>query len=366
MLLDGLLRVLAALASIVFGRPPFGVGCFRARLSARPFAALRARPCSPLARCRPHGPALLAFALLAGGALPAQVTVTARVDSTRMYIGDQQNFYLQLLVSPDTRIEQVDLSALHQPPIEVVRETPWDTTAQGRGLRLDKTLRFTVWDSGHVRLPRVPVVFRYRDQPDTAWSLAIPIEVALVLPDTSGLAPIKPILEEPARWTDYLPWIIVAGIVVLLALLLWWWQRRGQPRPTAPAPPPRPPHEVALEALDRLRKRKLWQQGLVKEYYFELSRILRAWLEARYDILALESTTGEIISALRQKGVLPEERLAWLHRTLQLADMVKFAKAEPEPSQHVAIMDETVAFIEATRPFDRPAAETNENGDADE
>ncbi len=366
MLLDRLLRVLAALAGFLFGRPPFGVGCFRARLSARPFAALRARPCSPLARCRPHGPALLAFAMVVASALPAQVTVTARVDSTRMYIGDQQNFHLQLLVSPEARIEQVDLSALHQPPLEVVRQTPWDTTAQGRGLRLDKTLRFTAWDSGRVVIPRVPVVFRYRDRLDTAWSLAIPIEVALVLPDTSGLAPIKPIIEEPPRWTDYLPWMIVAGAVVVLALLLWWWQRRDRPRLAAPVPPPRPPHELALDALDRLRKRKLWQQGQVKEYYFELSRILRAYLEARYDILALESTTGEIIAALRQKGVLSEEQLAWLHRTLQLADMVKFAKAEPEPSRHVAILDEAEAFIEATRPFDRSPAEANENGDADE
>ncbi|RMD76239.1 MAG: hypothetical protein D6818_00550 [Bacteroidetes bacterium] len=366
MLLDGLLRGLALLAGCLFGRPPFGVGCFRARLSARPFAALRARPCSPLARCRPHGPALILIALLSAAALPAQVTVTARVDSTRMYIGDQQNFYLQLLVSPDTRVEQVDISALNQPPLEVVQEAPWDTTAQGRGLRLDKMLRFTVWDSGRVVIPRVPVVFRQRDQRDTAWSLPIPIEVSLVLPDTSGLAPIKPIIEEPARWTDYLPWLVVAGLVVLLALLLWWWRRRSQPRPAAPAPPPRPPHELALEALERLRKRRLWQQGQVKEYYFELSRILRAYLEARYDILALESTTGEIIAALRQKGVLPEARLAWLHRTLQLADMVKFAKAEPEPSQHVAVMDEVVAFIEETRPFERPPAAANENDDADE
>ncbi len=304
--------------------------------------------------------------MVVASALPAQVTVTARIDSTRMYIGDQQNFHLRLLVSPDARVEQVGFSALHQPPLEVVQEMPWDTTALGRGLRLDKTLRFTAWDSGKVVIPRVPVIFRYRDQLDTAWSLAIPIEVALVLPDTSGLAPIKPIIEEPARWTDYLPWMIVAGIVVVLALWLWWWQRRGRPRPAAAGPPPRPPHELALEALDRLRKRKLWQQGQVKEYYFELSRILRAYLEARYDILALESTTGEIMAALRQKGVLPEERLTWLHRSLQLADMVKFAKAEPEPSQHVAIMDQAVAFIEATRPLDRSPAEANENGDADE
>ncbi len=292
---------------------------------------------------------MLWWFLAQAAALTAQVHITTRVDSTRMFIGDQQHLYVQVTAAPDTRIQHVDLSPLQRPPLELVGESAWDTTTQGRGFRLDKTLRFTAWDSGQVVIPRIPVVFHRRNQTDTAWSAPIPIELMLVLPDTAGLAPIKPIIEEPLHWTDYLPWFLTAAVVALAALALWWWQRGRHTHRTAPPPPPRPPHELALEALEALRRRKLWQQGEVKAYYFELSRILRAYLEERYHIPALESTTGEIVEALRRKHVLKAEQLAWLQHALQLADMVKFAKAKPSPTQHVALFDEVVSFVEATR-----------------
>ncbi len=300
---------------------------------------------------RKYAPKYLLLCLLLGSVryATAQVRVQARLDSTHMYIGDQQNLYLQILVSPQVQVQKADIQHMLPPPLEVVEQSPWDTTTQGRSLVLDKTLRFTAWDSGTVIIPRIPVVFQYREQRDTSWSAPLTLEIALVLPDTSGLAPIKPIIVEPARWTDYLPWLISAAIALVIGLALWWYQRKDRPAAIPHAPPPIPPYQQALAALQQLDQRKLWQQGQVKDYYYELSYILRAYLEARFGILALESTTAQIIAALREKDVLNSQQLEWLQHALHLADMVKFAKAEPPPTTHAALLSQAIAFVNETK-----------------
>ena len=87
----------------------------------------------------------------------------------------------------------------------------------------------------------------------------------------------------------------------------------------------------------------------MKDYYVELTDIVREYVEYRYRIPALESTTAELPVHLQRTGI-PQRETDRLLRILILADTVKFARARPLPDDHSRCMQDARAFLEATRP----------------
>ena len=79
----------------------------------------------------------------------------------------------------------------------------------------------------------------------------------------------------------------------------------------------------------------MWQQGEIKEYYSQLTDIARNYIEEAIEIPAMESTTSELITALKaaslkKKMTLSQETIrTCLERVLKQADLVKFAKSKP-------------------------------------
>ena len=120
-------------------------------------------------------------------------------------------------------------------------------------------------------------------------------------------------------------------------------------RRIAPPPAPKiPPHVVANKALVELGHRKMWQKGKFKAYYTELTSILRAYISGRWGIGALEMTTDEIIVALRDVE-MPSASRNDLIAILRTADMVKFAKAEPEAEENDENLNRALYFVENTK-----------------
>lgn len=105
---------------------------------------------------------------------------------------------------------------------------------------------------------------------------------------------------------------------------------------------------MALQKLAHLGDEKLWQKGEVKKYQSELTYIIREYLEGRYSIAALESTTSEIIGQLKSTLTDPSHQSS-LQRILQVADLVKFAKAKPEEEVHASFLEEAEGFVHATK-----------------
>ena len=139
--------------------------------------------------------------------------------------------------------------------------------------------------------------------------------------------------------------------------IVWYvrnkWQGRG--REVKPAPK-LPPHVIAIKALEELRNRKLWQNGKHKLYYSTLTEILRLYIEGRWAVGALEMTSDEIISALRDVDIKHDSR-SNLISILRTADMVKFAKALPEAEENEQLFNYAYYFVENTKSV---AAEHNE------
>ena len=92
--------------------------------------------------------------------------------------------------------------------------------------------------------------------------------------------------------------------------------------------------EEAIEKLQELDTKLLWQNNEIKKYYSELTEIVRAYIEKELKIPALEITTHELVDILsvfnKAKTIdASKETIKKLNALLQEADLVKFAKSTP-------------------------------------
>ena len=151
---------------------------------------------------------------------------------------------------------------------------------------------------------------------------------------------------------DTLYWIGGALGVVLVTILLTlifarWWRRRE--KAAAPPPPPRPAHEIALEKLDALRRRRdpMLEAGEGVEFVDGVSDAVREYLGHRYGFDGLESTTDEVLSKLRQHRLvgitMPE-----VTGLLGDCDLVKFAKAEFTLEQSELLLSGAYHIVRST------------------
>jgi hypothetical protein len=215
----------------------------------------------------------------------------------------------------------------------------------------EATWTLAVFDTGVVIIPPLPLVISQNNIADTLFTNDVPLEVGIVEPDSSGLADLKEIYFEPFNAGYYKKYIPHVLIFLLIAGGLYFWLKQKKAGHVAPAPVVLPliPHEWALQALDALAGKKLWQRGEVKEHYSELTGILREYLERRYAIHAKEQTSDEIMAQLRNIQLKPG-LLADTEELISIADLIKFAKADPGMDIHTAAIARVRAFIEETIP----------------
>lgn len=133
-----------------------------------------------------------------------------------------------------------------------------------------------------------------------------------------------------APWWERVPWLMVAAAALIVALLfaLFRWLRRRRPAP-ALAPAARAPRDPAAEALAELaalRRLNLPEQGRFADHAFQLTRIVRRFLEATALVARPGHTTTELLAELESARLTPGA-LPRLEGLLRLWDRVKFARA---------------------------------------
>ena len=198
------------------------------------------------------------FLLLLGIEVNAQnVAVAANVDSTNMIIGDKFQLHLSANYPRSAKLESIDVSALKEVEhLDIDAETPWDTTINGGEIILQKDLTLQVWDSGYYWIPEIPFVLNQNGTSTIYKTNRIPITVAsVILQDSIQLADIKDIIREKANWWDYLPFIIGFSLICLAVGAYYLWKKRQVEKMAAPPEEIKlPAHEIALTALDKLKK----------------------------------------------------------------------------------------------------------------
>ncbi len=304
---------------------------------------------------------LTVVAVSAPGVLCAQeVKPEASLDKDQILIGQQAQLTLSVtyraLPGQTPLIGWPAVADTITGKIDVVKDSGVDTVRvdpnSDPALRKEtRTLTITSWDSGYWALP--PFVFTING--DTAETQPMLLTVNTVEVDTAAaIRDIKAIYEVPYGWVDWLrehwPWVAggVAAAGILTAVIITLVKRARKPAPViAAAVPGKPLHVRTLLALEEVGKQKLWEQGLVKEYHSAVTDILRGYIEERFQVPALESTTDDLLGILRMSsmGAGQREQLANL---LRMADMVKFAKWTPLPTENEQLMAGAVKLVQQT------------------
>ena len=278
------------------------------------------------------------------------VNVRAELARNEITIGDQIYLDVNISAPPGTKVLPLDPAVLNAMlGVEVIKDEELRTVAENPELLLEQRLLITSFDTGYVTIQPLPIY--YEDAMglrDTAFTTDFLLTVrGAVVSAEDDILPIKPIIEEPRNLLDY--WWVLALLGLLLVGLGYreYRRRRAAPVPTKSGPPP-PAHARALTALDNLEAKKLWQAGRTDAYYVELTRILRTYLEERFDLPALEMTTRQITQALSSRSELNREQRDELSKLLQLSDLVKFAKATPAEDLHPRGLQRVRDFVRET------------------
>lgn len=289
---------------------------------------------------------LLLICLYGAMGAAAQGSAHAVFDKATVETGD--TFVLRVMVSGiNAEPGKVDFSAWKEllPAENVLSRSGWSRV----GGRWVSQYTLIAFDSASLILPPLRIPQRAGDSLRSN-PLELQVKPTYATAEVDDAENIRDIQREPASWMDQWPWAL--GAVLLLALL-WWRLRRKKPKPvavfepTATVQPAIPPHQVALQKLTQLEQKQLWKKGNVEPFYAELSLIVREYLEGRFKIPALESTTREILPLLKTAG-FPDNLNGVLREILHESDMTKYAQHPPPEQFHAKALDMTRQLVMAT------------------
>lgn len=309
------------------------------------------------------------FIAISAMAQSQRPVVEAHISPDSIMIGDRFDLVIdverdqvQVVLFPAFEVGKSDM-------VELVREHPVDTIKRdGRHLRLRKRYTLQAFQEGQLHLGRASVLYADKNITDTLYSRdSLVVEVGTYLIDSTSLPvmALKPQKTLPLKFGEvsgYIGWSLVGILLLALAVYIFvrvmhhFGRNVGDLfRPASPVPP----HVAAIGALEELHHKKLWQNGKYKLYYSTLTDILRTYIAARYGIGAMEMTSDEIIVAMRSVE-LPQKSAMDLTSILQEADLVKFAKAEPEAEINEQLYTAAYYFVEETKEQEVESGESDE------
>ncbi len=201
-----------------------------------------------------------------------------------------------------------------------------------------------------------PLTVTYRTKSDSTLQRLNTEPIQLIVEslkpsETGDIRDIKPQWEIERNWWLLWRWIIlVVGSLLLLAAIIYIVirLRSGKGILSAFEKPPRPPHEIALERLNELLNSNWLAEGKVKEFYIEISDIIRHYIEGRYFVEALEMTTSQLVRNL-EEAKIEKNSIDLIQNFLSACDLVKFAKYIPSDSENQQVIEQAREIITRTQ-----------------
>ncbi|MGB1312097.1 MAG: hypothetical protein ACPG54_00555 [Bizionia paragorgiae] len=278
--------------------------------------------------------------------LVSYAQVSSSIDSTSIKIGEEIIYKIE--VNTDSTDLVVFPEGQSFSPLEMISSYEIDTTKRDATFRLIKKYGLTQFDSGAYAIPKQKIIINDK----TFFTDSLHVEVQAVVVDTTkqGLYDIKPVMavdKEIGDWWIYL--LIAIASVALVAFLMYWFIWRQKPLTEAEEIALLPPYDRAKMALKKLDESNYLQTENLKEYYSELTFIIRKYLDEKVYDRALESTTDELVYRLKllKEGnqiELSANDIKNIETILKRADLVKFAKSAPDVA--LAEMDRKTVDLE--------------------
>lgn len=289
------------------------------------------------------------------------IIVSASIDSTTLFLGDQTVLRLQAVTGREERVQMPVYGEYLIPGIEIVRRTGVDSTLLKDGrLQLDQRLTITSFQDSLFAIPRIPFVA----EGDTLYSQPLVLNVVqpFELDSTPAITDIKPIQKAPVWTWGWMRWVVLLLLLALLGTGVWYLLKhirdgRGLLQPYVHKEPERPAEEVALEKLDAIREEKLWQAGREKDYHTQLTDVVREYIGKRFDVHSTEKTSNETLREMKTALKDRKELYTGLSQMLQLADLIKFAKWKATPDENERSLQTAYQFVKETTPQDEPKEE---------
>lgn len=288
------------------------------------------------------------------------VKVNAVLDSSKIRIGEQVNLHLYVNYNAnqkDFKLNWPSIGDTITGKIEVIAVSPIDTTipdkSQPNFLQFHQKITISAYDSGYFAVPGFKFILN-NDTNNVQFTPTLLLEVHTVPTDTSytKVKQVKPIYDEKFNWKWYIHYLYwgIGLLVFILAIVLItrYFVKRNQTKFIELPKPKIPAHITALASLDTIKNSQIWKDGQIKEYYSSITDTIRLYLEERFGVFALESTTDEIMLAMRSQvldGISKEK----LQQLLQFSDLVKFAKMSAIESEHIMMLQNAYDFVNGTK-----------------
>lgn len=279
---------------------------------------------------------ILSIALLAlSVAFPSsasEVEISISVDRNEITIGDPIDYRVRISYPAGTVLDSVR-PLEEMPPFEILNVTLGQPVIEGDRTRIEDQYRISLYDTGAFSIPPYNLRYRSADGIVKEVSSESPIIQVLSISDqvdqAQDVLPLKdPLSLGTPLWDRLWPWLLALAILLVVGIVLVLWLRRPKTPKPIPVLPPRPAHEIAFEALTRLRND---EEGLLRDRAYEVfsvqvSAILRVYLRGRFGVPADDRTTEEILEALRPLG-FQEDVFSCFKEFFEDCDLVKFAKS---------------------------------------
>ncbi|MFP4844370.1 hypothetical protein [Winogradskyella sp. PE311] len=258
--------------------------------------------------------------------------VKTEIDTTKIRIGEQINYKIKV------EVDSLDLVVFPEGqtfmPLEAVEALEIDTTKKDAKFLLSRIYKLTQFDSGSYTIPRQKIIIG--ETPFFTDSLRVEVNTVVVDTTKQKLYDIKPIIDVEKSGGNWWKWLLgILLAIALIAFLLYWFIWRKKPLTEEEEIALLPPYDRAKLALQKLDESQYLIRAEVKEYYSELTFIIRKYLDEKVYDRALESTSSELISRLQllkdgNQIELSKDTIKNLESILKRADLVKFAKSAPD------------------------------------
>ena len=258
--------------------------------------------------------------------------VSSSIDSTAIKIGEE--LFYKINVKADTTAIVVFSEEQTFQPLEMINSYAIDTTKKENYYQLTKTYGLTQFDSGVYTIPKQKI--RIGDNLFFTDSLQIQVNPVVVDTTKQKLFGIKPFIEVEKNRSGILGTLVLIMLSLLvIGGVLYWFIWRKKPMTEAEKIAALKPYERAKLALEKLDEERYFENQEIKTYYSDLTLILRQYLDEKVYEQSLESTTDELIFRLKTLEAanqikLSKETIRNIETILKRADLVKFAKSEPD------------------------------------
>ena len=302
----------------------------------------------------------LLFFLLFKLSIGQKINISAALDSTKIRIGEQVKLDLYVSYSAkqnNLKIQWPNIADTITDKIEVISVSVIDTTSPDKSnpdiIQQHQQITISAYDSGYFAIPGFKF-FINNDSTNAFYSQSLFLEVHTVPTDSSitKTKDIKPPFAEAFNWkwySKYFYWgFSLLVIIILIILITIYFTKKNKIVVLKSEKPKIPAHIIALQSLEKIKNEQIWKEEKTKEYYSSISDTIRLYIEERFKVNALESTTAEIMKAFRSQ-VVDKESKDKLQQLLMLSDLVKFAKQFPIISEHTFTLQNAFDFVNETK-----------------